>query len=205
MPRTRVATVVAGHECPAYSPFGPGPTPASARPRPRLQSSRRFFVTRRKPNSKTSHGSPLACHWSLDPEIIQLNHGSFGATPTVVLDRQTELRRRLEADPTGFFLRELPDLAETARDALASFVGADNAGPELAEELSMQSTVAPTLLVYAKDDKWYQGGVAYAQGLKDAGFSARMQVYEKGGHGLDGIDWYPLCRQWLIDEKIIGE
>jgi len=83
-------------------------------------------VTKRKIQVPT--GSLLAHHWSLDPEVIQLNHGSFGATPTVVLDRQRELRALLEADPTGFYLRKLPVLAEQAREALANFVGADPAG-----------------------------------------------------------------------------
>ena len=85
-------------------------------------------MTRRKSKPKPPTGSPLAHHWSLDPEVIQLNHGSFGATPNVVLDRQRELLALLEADPTGFYLRKLPVLAEQAREALADFIGADPAG-----------------------------------------------------------------------------
>jgi isopenicillin-N epimerase len=75
-----------------------------------------------------TQGSELARHWSLDPSVVQLNHGSFGAAPTAVLDRQTELRRELEADPTGFFLRRLPELAERALAGLGAFVGADTDG-----------------------------------------------------------------------------
>ena len=85
-------------------------------------------MARRKSKTEPPTGSPFARHWSLDPEVIQLNHGSFGATPNVVLDRQRELRALLEADPTGFYLRILPVLAEQAREALANFVGADPAG-----------------------------------------------------------------------------
>jgi isopenicillin-N epimerase len=66
----------------------------------------------------------LARYWNLDPSVVQLNHGSFGATPASVLDRQHELRTQLEADPTGFYLRDLPGLAERARTALADFIGA---------------------------------------------------------------------------------
>jgi isopenicillin-N epimerase len=69
--------------------------------------------------------SELARHWSLDPAVVQLNHGSFGAAPTAVLDRQTALRGELEADPTGFFLRRLPELTDRALAALGAFVGAD--------------------------------------------------------------------------------
>jgi isopenicillin-N epimerase len=64
-------------------------------------------------------------HWTLDPDITFLNHGSFGACPVAVLDAQAELRRRIEREPVRFFVRELEDLLDDARDALATFVGAD--------------------------------------------------------------------------------
>lgn len=68
--------------------------------------------------------SPLAFHWALDPRVVQLNHGSFGATPRLVLERQQRLRLELEADPTGFLLRRMPGLLERSLEALAAFVGA---------------------------------------------------------------------------------
>lgn len=70
-------------------------------------------------------GNPLRHHWSLDPRITFLNHGSFGACPARVLGYQQELRERLEAEPVRFFVRECPGLLEAARAALASFLGAD--------------------------------------------------------------------------------
>lgn len=68
--------------------------------------------------------SALAARWDLDPEVTFLNHGSFGACPTAVLDAQAELRRRLEREPVRFFVRELPALLATAREALAPVLGA---------------------------------------------------------------------------------
>lgn len=65
----------------------------------------------------------LAHHWRLEPSFIFLNHGSFGACPGVVLDEQSRLRARLEAEPVRFFLRELPSMLADARAALAAFVG----------------------------------------------------------------------------------
>lgn len=67
-------------------------------------------------------------HWALDPKITFLNHGSFGATPRVVLERQTEIRAQMEREPVRFFVRELEPLLDEARNVLASFVGADPAG-----------------------------------------------------------------------------
>ncbi len=68
--------------------------------------------------------SNLALHWTLDPEITFLNHGSFGACPRVVIDEQTEWRRRLEREPVLFLGREIEGLLDEAREALANLVGA---------------------------------------------------------------------------------
>lgn len=68
--------------------------------------------------------SELARHWSLDPRVTHLNHGSFGATPRVVLEAQDEWRRRVERDPVAFFARDLEPALDGARQALAAFVGA---------------------------------------------------------------------------------
>jgi isopenicillin-N epimerase len=61
----------------------------------------------------------------LDPTVTMLNTGSFGPLPRVVFDRVTEIRWRLAAGPTDFFVRQLPPLLADARRRLADFVGAD--------------------------------------------------------------------------------
>ncbi len=66
--------------------------------------------------------------WNLDPDVVHLNHGSFGACPTEVLDHQAELRSEMEANPVAFMLRRYQPLLERSRLAMAQFVGADEAG-----------------------------------------------------------------------------
>src|SRR5262245_22996406 len=77
------------------------------------------------PVSTSSSPSSLARLWGLDGSVTFLNHGSFGACPLRVLERQQELRRRLEAEPVRFMIRELEAELDRARAALAAFVGAD--------------------------------------------------------------------------------
>lgn len=62
--------------------------------------------------------------FQLREDVVFLNHGSFGATPTVMLDEQRTWINRLEAQPV-LFHRELPQLMADARRALASFLGCD--------------------------------------------------------------------------------
>jgi isopenicillin-N epimerase len=72
--------------------------------------------------------SPLAVHWDLDPAIVFLNHGSFGATPRRVLTAQHALRARMESEPVRFFVREMEPLLDRAREALGALIHADPEG-----------------------------------------------------------------------------
>jgi isopenicillin-N epimerase len=66
----------------------------------------------------------FASHWSLDPDIAYLNHGSFGACPKAVLKVQAQLRDELEREPVDFLSRRLPGRLQEARPVLAEFLGA---------------------------------------------------------------------------------
>ena len=68
----------------------------------------------------------LSTHWKLDPEITFLNHGSFGACPTAVLERQMEFRAQMERQPVQFFVRDLPDLLDTSRNRVAQYLDAES-------------------------------------------------------------------------------
>jgi isopenicillin-N epimerase len=63
-------------------------------------------------------------HWALDQEIVFLNHGSFGATPKAITEKQIALLRRFEAEPIRFMVREMYDLYYSSLGKLAKFVGA---------------------------------------------------------------------------------
>jgi isopenicillin-N epimerase len=59
----------------------------------------------------------------LDPSVVHLNHGSFGAVPRVVADAQQRVRDRAEANPMRFFRVESPGLRAHAREVAAAFLG----------------------------------------------------------------------------------
>jgi len=71
--------------------------------------------------------SPFAAAWALEPGLDFLNHGSFGATPRVVLEAQEAWRVQMEAEPVRFFGHDLEGLLDAARGELAAFVGASAA------------------------------------------------------------------------------
>lgn len=64
----------------------------------------------------------------LDPDVVFLNHGSFGACPRPVFEAYQRFQRELERQPVEFLglERRFPELIEDARLRLASYVGADS-------------------------------------------------------------------------------
>jgi len=60
----------------------------------------------------------------LDPDVVYLNHGGFGACPVTVFDEYQRWQRELEREPTEILARRLGELVWIARTRLAGFVGA---------------------------------------------------------------------------------
>jgi isopenicillin-N epimerase len=62
----------------------------------------------------------------LDPEVVYLNHGSFGACPRPVFEAYQRYQRELEWQPVEFLAleRSFPARLDAARGALAAYVGA---------------------------------------------------------------------------------
>jgi isopenicillin-N epimerase len=73
-------------------------------------------------------GAAARADFLLDPSVAILNHGSFGATPRVVMDAAETWRRRMEEDTTGFVRRIWPGAVAAARAAAAAFLKTDPDG-----------------------------------------------------------------------------
>ncbi len=61
----------------------------------------------------------------LDPEVVFLNHGSFGATPRPVFEKYQWWQRELERQPVEFLGVRFNELMREARTALAAYVHAN--------------------------------------------------------------------------------
>jgi isopenicillin-N epimerase len=78
-------------------------------------------------------GRSMLDHWLLDPSCTYLNHGTVGAPPRRVLDKQQAIRDEIERHPSRFMLRELnghqpmpwrtTSRLREASDQVAAFVG----------------------------------------------------------------------------------
>lgn len=73
--------------------------------------------------------------WSLSADRLHLNHGSFGAVPTAVIDAQHRLRLEMEAAPVAWFGR-LPGRIAEARLRVAQYLGSDSEGIALVTNVS---------------------------------------------------------------------
>lgn len=62
----------------------------------------------------------------LEPGVVFLNHGSFGACPREVHEEYQRIQLRLESQPVRFLQRELSLLLAEARMILAEFIGAED-------------------------------------------------------------------------------
>jgi isopenicillin-N epimerase len=82
----------------------------------------------------SNFGRSMLTHWLLDPDGTYLNHGTVGAPPRRVLQKQQALRDEMERQPSRFVLRELNgehpmpwravSRLREASDQVASFLGA---------------------------------------------------------------------------------
>ena len=65
----------------------------------------------------------LKQHFLLDPSVVFLNHGSFGATPKPVFKEYQRWQRVLENQPVEFLGRRHNNLMQASRAALGKYLG----------------------------------------------------------------------------------
>lgn len=73
--------------------------------------------------SSKRFGAGIRGEWVLNDAVAFLNHGSFGATPRVVLEEQERWRRVVEADPVEILARRCGELIEAAKLPVGEWLG----------------------------------------------------------------------------------
>lgn len=71
----------------------------------------------------TRAGEAAATLWALDPDVVHLNHGSFGAAPRATVEARAALLAEVDANPLRWHLNVQPK-RERARQVVAAFLGA---------------------------------------------------------------------------------
>jgi isopenicillin-N epimerase len=89
----------------------------------------------------TDLASPRPDLWRLDPDVLHLNHGSYGAVPRRTQELLADLRAQTEANPMLWF-RSVADRLTASRLELAAYLQTDPAGFAFVPNASAGVTVA---------------------------------------------------------------
>nr|WP_314840599.1 aminotransferase class V-fold PLP-dependent enzyme [uncultured Microbacterium sp.] len=120
--------------------------------------------------------------WPLDPAVAHLNHGSFGAVPTSVVELQDRLRHEGDLSPVKWFPR-VAEHVRAARERTAPFVGARADDSVFVPNASAAATVVYNSLRLESGDEIIvtdHGYGAISMGARRLArrFGARIRVVE---------------------------
>ncbi|HAQ37814.1 MAG TPA: aminotransferase [Saprospirales bacterium] len=112
-------------------------------------------------NNNIPQYSDLAHHWKLDKDIVFLNHGSFGATPTYISEQQTRYRDIMEREPVDFFVNQWPVLLDRSKKKLAEFVNADPDDLVFVQNTTTGVNQVLNSFLFEPGDEWLVSSHAY--------------------------------------------
>jgi isopenicillin-N epimerase len=144
--------------------------------------------------------SPLAAHWSLDPGVVFLNHGSFGATPRVVREAEARWRDRFEAEPVRFVIDEMEPALAAARRELSPLLGAS------AEDWAFVTNATTAVNSVARSLRLSPGDeVITSDHEYNACNNAMQWACDRAGAKLVRVRWpFPLRGEDELAESILG-
>ncbi|MEM8662720.1 MAG: aminotransferase class V-fold PLP-dependent enzyme [Pseudomonadota bacterium] len=143
----------------------------------------------------TEYGDAAKPLWPLEPGMIFLNHGSYGATPRTVLDVQRVWRDRLEAQPCQFINAIAPGAIREAAGALAQFLGAEDEDLVFVENTTQGINAILRSMQFAAEDE-----VVVTDHVYNAVRNTLNFVLEPAGARLVVANvGLPLARDGLVD------
>lgn len=84
--------------------------------------------------------------WSIDPETIYLNHGSFGPSPTEVQEARAAWSAELESQPMRFLCQRMENELSNAATSLGQFVGAPGGNILMVDNATVGMNIAATAI-----------------------------------------------------------
>jgi isopenicillin-N epimerase len=95
----------------------------------------------------------LRHYFQLDPEIVFLNHGSFGATPRPVFRAYQRWQLEMERQPVEFLGRRFNDLLRRARAALGAYLGTEAANVVYTQNVTISLNIVARSLELGPGDE----------------------------------------------------
>ncbi|PPQ95574.1 hypothetical protein CVT26_008602 [Gymnopilus dilepis] len=106
-------------------------------------------------NEKPEFGHAMLKYFSMDPEYINLNNGSYGTTPRPVQVAVERLSARIERNPELFHRRDYLPLLKIVRAKLANFIGAKT------EEVVLVNNASAGLNTILRNFDWEEGDIIF--------------------------------------------
>jgi isopenicillin-N epimerase len=132
----------------------------------------------------TPFGHAMLEHWSLEPNIVYLNHGTVGVTPNIVMAEQHRLREQIERQPARFMLRELehhssapPEFTPRIRQAanqVAAFLGVKGEDLVFVDNATTGLNAVLRSLHFTVNDEILIADLAYGAITKTCEYVARI-------------------------------
>jgi len=132
----------------------------------------------------------------LDPDVVFLNHGSFGATPRPVFEAYQRWQRELERQPVEFLGRRHDALMRSARTILAEYLGAQPDNVVYTQNVTISVNIVARSLALGNGDEVLASDHEYGACDRTWHFLARER-------GFSYINWPvampPASTQSLVD------
>ncbi|KAF5977262.1 isopenicillin N epimerase [Fusarium coicis] len=100
--------------------------------------------------------------WQIQKDIVYLDNGAFGSCPNSVVEKQKNIRQRIEENPHEFFERSYVSGLESSRRSLADFLRVDHRDIFLLPGATHAMNVVIQSLRFGPDDEILTTNVAYS-------------------------------------------
>ncbi len=106
------------------------------------------------------------CQWFFPPQVVYLNHGSFGPSPSVVQRERQKWLQHMEANPMQFYTRQLALELERVQERLGQFLHCHGRDIALVENTTSAMNILARSLPLEPGDRVVMTDQAYGAVLR---------------------------------------